>query len=185
MKKFILALALVFTAPAWSMLVSERTVLKHWNIDAQSPLNEREVIASSLFINHQAQTIALTVTFPWFCPAGAACATVMPELSFDFTIESVVYNRCGIRQITAKSGLNVLQIVDSSTSHCPALTSNDPIVVDLFLNDGDGFSHDQFFGESFQSSFDFGMVEGNGSNARKLEIDQTQVIKVRPVSALR
>jgi len=185
MKKLILAIALIIASPAWSMIVSERASLTHWNIDGFSPLNDEEIVGASLLIDHQIQTVSLNVMQPWSCPAGLVCATVMPELRYNFVIESIVYNRCGLRQITAKNDIGLIQVVDSTNSHCAVNTDIDHVVVDLFLGNGQDYSNDRFYAENFQTNFDFGMIEGNGSNARKLEIDQKQVIQVRPVSALR
>jgi hypothetical protein len=185
MKNLILALAFIISAPAWSMIVSERTTLNHWNIDANSPLNEKEISSVAMFINHRAQTISLNLSLPWSCPDGMVCATVMPELTYSFEIESIDYNRCGIRQITARNDSSLIQIVDETTSHCPLQVNHTPITVDLFIKHATEYSNDRFYGDSFQSTYDFGIVEGNGSNARKIEIEQQQVIQIRPVSALR
>lgn len=186
MKTLLLALSFTLSLPAWSMIVSERATLTNWSIDTQSPLVDEDITDGKLVINTLTETLHLDLLLTWKCEDGRVCATVMPEFKKEFKIQTVNYAPCGVREITGthEDG-SLLQIIDRTQSHCTEDQNLDPIVIDLFTKNENGYSQDQFFAESFRVTYDNGIVEGNGTNPRKLEISHRQVMPQLPVSAVR
>lgn len=103
--------------------------LTEWNISKKSQLFKKEVVGARIEHFSESDQWQLTWMMPWSCPAGAACALVMPQRQIRFDIVSEDIDACGVKVTEALNqelGLE-LEIVDYSGIVCDhkMMVSND------------------------------------------------------------
>ena len=98
---------------------------QNW-FDARSPLSKLEVVDSSVEVNLAQDFIELQFILPWTCPAGAACALVMPMRVFKVENIDIQVDECGTTLYVAQEdsrpvdgAFEKITVRDNTSNSCP------------------------------------------------------------------
>lgn len=129
MKKFILALTLVFSSLAMAQDASADLVVFEVKSAQFSPDHVTNFKKASVQIDYAQELVTLTVYRSFKCPPNRMCPLMLPlPVVIELPITSVQTNECGVRQVTAEKDmrpadgeLKTLTIEDGSDITCPTL----------------------------------------------------------------